>query len=265
TDLHRHRVSIPSVAIIDFAMQIFEQLHDKRIVLFGAGEMGEETLRFLRDQGVHQTTIVNRSKDRAEKLALDFGADVCEWSSRFESLIDADILISMTGASEPVLTLQNYRDIETKRKGCPLFILDLALPRDIDPQIGECSNVYLYSIDDLQEACEKNRKLRNREIPKAQLIITKSAERFVRDMNHRKGGEMIQQLRERWGHICEAELNRLFNKLSDLEPSKQEEIRRSFDRVLGKLLHPPLERLRDESKDGVPHKLLDALMRLFRL
>ncbi len=261
TELYQRRVSIPSIAVVDFALRIFERLDDKKTLLFGAGEMGEETLQYLREHGAKSITIANRSRAKAEELAAKWGGNVVDWDSRFEALKTADLLISTTGASEPVLTLTDFKRIEPTRGSRPLFVLDLAVPRDIESKIGDAPDVYLYSIDDLQAACEKNRALRDKEVPKARKIIEHETERFFRDLQAKKTGSVIRQLREGWNSRKDEELRRLFNKLPNLSEQDREEIRYSFDRLVGKLLHPPMQSLRDE-----PHEsgsLLQALARLF--
>lgn len=265
TELHRHRTSIPSVAVVDFALRIFERLEDKRIAVFGAGDMGRETLVYLVEHGARTMTVSNRRRDRAESLAAEFGGSVVDWNDRSALLVDSDIIVSTTGASEPVVTLRDFRKIEPARGGRPLFVLDLAVPRDFEPSIAGCSGVYLYSIDDLRETCDRNRIQRDREIPKAVKIVSRSAADFVQSVNHRRSGELIRELRQRWSRIRDAEIERLFNKTPDLNEKQRAEIRYAFERLLGKFLHPPLESLRDESRNGVPSKLLDALARLFRL
>lgn len=265
TDLHRHRISIPSVAVVDFALQIFERLSDKRILVFGAGEMGRETLQYLFEHGAKTLTVLNRNREKAESLAREFGGDVADWDDRFERIVDADVIVSTTGASEPVVSKNDFERIESRRNGRTLFVLDLAVPRDFDPEIARFGEVYLYSVDDLREACDRNRRERDREIPKAERIVAQSAKTFLRDMNHRHGGEVIRQLRQRWTKTKDDELERLLNKLPNLDEKSESEIRYAFERLIGKFLHPPMESLRDESENGVPHKLLDALARLFRL
>lgn len=264
TELFQRRVSIPSVAVVDFALRVFEHLEDKKTLLFGAGEMGEETLQYLRDHGVKTITIANRSREKAEQLAKKWSGSVVDWEDRFHALESADLLISTTGASEPVLRTSDFRNVEAVRRGKPLFALDLAVPRDIDPLLGKNPNVYLYSLDDLQGACERNRESRDREIPKARQIIEHETERFLRDLHSRYSGEIIRQLRDGWNRRKEAELVRLFNKLPDLDEKSRGEIQYAFDRLVDKLLHPPLSSLRDEPHHR-PHNLLEALTRLFRL
>ena len=146
-----------------------------------------------------------------------------------------------------------------------MLILDLAVPRDFDPAIGDRPGVYLYSVDDLQQACRQNRRLRDKELPAAMRIVEHEARRFMTDLHHRAVGPIIKQLRQGWQHPKEKELRRLFNKLPELDEKTRDEICQSFDRLVNKLLHPPLESLRDESCHGVPNALLDALTRLFKL
>ncbi len=136
TAIHHRRVSIPSVAVADFAQQIFERFDDKQTLVIGAGEMAEETLRYLRDQGARDVTVVNRNRRRAEELARRWDGRALEWERRFEGLAAADLVISTTGAEEPVISLAEYQSIEAERCDRPLFILDLAVPRDVDPAIG---------------------------------------------------------------------------------------------------------------------------------
>jgi len=145
------------------------------------------------------------------------------------------------------------------------MILDLAVPRDFEPAIGDFSDVYLYAIDDLQEACLENRRRRDRELPAALHIVDQEVDRFMAETYHRAIGPVVQRLRVGWQRPKEEELERLLKKLPELDDRAREEIRRAFDRLLNKLLHPPLESLRDQSRGGVPRGLLDALKRLFQL
>ncbi|NLX98863.1 MAG: glutamyl-tRNA reductase [Rhodopirellula sp.] len=265
TSIQQRRVSIPSVAVVDFAQQIFERFDDKKTLVIGAGEMAEETLRYLRDEGAGDVTVVNRSAERATELAQAWRGRALAWDRLFDGLAAADLVISTTGAEEPVVTLEQFQRIEATRHQRPLFILDLAVPRDFDPAIGSRPGVYLYSIDDLRQACERNRQHRNRELPAAQRIVEQETARFMADLHHRLTAPVIQQLRAGWDRPKDEELKRLFNKLPELDDRSREEIRRSFERLVNKLLHPPLESLRHESRQGTPSGLLEALARLFQL
>jgi glutamyl-tRNA reductase len=265
TAIGRERLSIPSVAVADFARGVFERFDDKRVLLVGAGKMAHETLRYLREAGARDIVIVNRSAGRARDLAGRIGARV----GRFEALIDevaaADLIVSTTGATEPVVSLEAFAAAERQRGGRPLLVLDLAMPRDFDPRIGSRPGVWLYSIDDLGAACDANRRARARELPGALAIIDEETHRFMGDLHHRSSAPVIERLRAGWAETGEAELDRLFRRLPSLDDAAREEIRQAFDRYAAKLLHSPLASLRQESHAGPPHGLLDALRRLFAL
>ncbi|HET6878761.1 MAG TPA: glutamyl-tRNA reductase [Pirellulales bacterium] len=265
TSINEKRLSIPSVAVGDFAKRIFERFDDKQVLVIGAGEMADETLRYLRDEGAHQVTVLNRSFERARALAESWQGRAAGWETLDEALVAADLVVSTTGATEPVVTLARYHQIEALREQRDLFVLDLAVPRDFDPAIGECLNVYLYSIDDLEETCRRNRDERNKELPRAMAIVEEETARFMAELHHHATGPIIKRLRQGWQQPKEDELKRLFNRLPKLTEAERDEIRQSFERLINKLLHPPLESLRDEARHGIPHALLDALKRLFQL
>jgi len=265
TAINQRRVSIPSVAVADFAAQIFERFDDKRVLVIGAGEMGEETLRYLMDEGAREIAVCNRNPQRARDLADRTGGRPVPWDALHEAVVAADLVIGTTGSNEPILTAARFREIHQQRKQRPIFMLDLAVPRDFEPAIGDFLGVYLYSIDDLQEACEANRRAREKEWPKAERIIEAETARFMADLSHRATGPTIKRLREQADRVRQDELQRLLNKLGVLDERSRNEIARSFDRLVNKLLHPPLESLRDEAQSGSPHGLLEALARLFQL
>jgi glutamyl-tRNA reductase len=265
TTIHSRRLSIPRVAVGDFASELFEGFADKQILVIGAGEMAEETLRYLKDEGAHYVTVVNRNLERARELAERWQGRAEPWERLLELLAAADLVISATGASEPVVTRAQFSSVEAARGQRPMMILDLAIPRDFDPAIDDCLGVYLYSIDDLERVCRRNRQEREKELPAALNVIEQETSRFMSELHHRATAPIIKRLREGWHQPKEDELRRLFNKLPELGERDREEIRQAFDRLVNKLLHPPLESLRSEAEQGTPHGLLDALKRLFQL
>jgi glutamyl-tRNA reductase len=265
TSIARRRVSIPSVAVADYAKGLFESFDDKRVLLIGAGEMGHETLTYLIDEGVRDVVIINRNRQRAEHLATQMGARAESWDQIEPLMVWADLVISTTGAQDPIVTADRYRRIDHDRAQRLLFILDLAVPRDFDPEIERFNNVYLYSIDDLQAVCERNRRAREKQWPKANRIIQDETDRFMAELNRRQTGPTIKQLKDRAEQLKSDELQRLQNKLGEIDDGASREIERSFDRLVNKLLHPPLESLREEAYQGSTQGLLDALRRLFQI
>lgn len=265
TAINQKRVSVPSVAVGDFAKQTFERFDDKQVLLIGAGEMGEETLRYLIDEGAQHITIVNRSIERARELASRIAGNVAPWDDMKRLLVKADLVVTTTGATEPILTAQEFREIHHERAQHPIFILDLAIPRDFEPAIADFAGVYLYCVDDLKETCQSNQLAREREWPKAERIIESETAKFMAELHHRATGPTIRRLKEQADRVKGDELERLFKKLPELNDATRAEIEQTLNRVVNKLLHPPLESLRDEAHSGSPHGLVEALKRLFQL
>ena len=266
TTLHKHRVSIPSVAIADFAARIFERFDDKRVLVIGAGKMAQETLHYLADAGARQIVVLNRDHARAQSLAEQWKGRAVPWDRLHDELVTADLVISTTGADRHVVTLADYqRKVVPRRYQRPLFVLDLAMPRDFEPAIGEELGVYLYGIDDLSEACERNRQARADSLPDAERIVDEETRAFVGETRHRESGPVIARFREGLETVQLAELKRLYDRLPDLGVRERQEIQQAFDRLVAKILHPPLESLRDESHNGSHPGLLEALQRLFQL
>jgi glutamyl-tRNA reductase len=261
TGLHSARLSVPSVAVGVYAKQIFERLDNKQILVIGAGAMAKETLRYLISEGGRKFTIVNRTLDHAERLANQFGGVAVSWDLLKPLLVDADLIVSTTGATETVVTGEMFDQIEKARCQKPLLILDLAVPRDIDSAIGNRLNVYLYTLDDLQLECERNRQTRQSHFQQAKMILDEETDRFFTDLGQRASGGTIWQLKQQADQAKVAELQRLFNR-ANLDERQQAEVEQAFNRLVNKILHPPLQSLREEeSHQG----LVDALKRLFQL
>lgn len=263
TAIQLRRTSIPSVAIGDFARAVFERFDDKKTLVIGAGEMAEETLRYLREEGARTITVVNRSRERAEQLAARWAGRAESWQELPRLLADADLIISTTGSERPIVTAAMLQSAMAARPERPLFVLDLAVPRDFEPSAARLSGVYLYCLDDLKTACERNREFRDREIPAAVRIVEQEVESLLLRLHGREAGPVIRGIRQDWEEIKREELQRLWNKLSDLPESGREEIEETVDRILNKLLHRPLRRLQDEFRRGTSRALLDALRGLF--
>lgn len=266
TTLHRHRVSIASVAIADLASCVFETFDGKNVLVIGAGEMADETLRYLRHAGDARVHVINRDSQRGRELAEKWSGEYHDWRQLWDQLVHADLVISTTAAGQPIVSTSEFeKHVAPGRYQRPLFVLDLAVPRDFEPGVGDALGVYLYSIDDLAEACEMNRKARAEELPAAEKIVAEESRRFAADLHHRATAPVISGLREGLERPKAAELERLFRKLPELDESARQEIQQFADRLVNKMLHPPLESLRDASQNGTPHGLLDALRRLFKL
>ena len=274
TGIARRRVSVPSVAVGEIIPEIFDSLAHKTVVLCGAGEMATETLRYLRDAGAGDIRVLNRSFERAVRLSSGPNDRPERWETLTDQIVEADVVIGTTASDLPILDSAAFVPIERRRRGRELLILDLAVPRDFDPAIAKADGVYLYSMDDLQTACERNRRAREKEWPKAEAIIQEETGNFMRSIRHRETGPIIQRLRQQASDVKAAELQRLMHKISagggattpgDSQAHLEKEIEKSFDRLINKLLHPPLASLRDDAADDHRRGLAEALRQLFSL
>ncbi|MFO0917451.1 MAG: glutamyl-tRNA reductase [Planctomycetaceae bacterium] len=265
TRLAEGRVSIASVAVGEFGKSIFDHFGDKQVLIVGAGEMAEETLRYLQDEGVQQIIVANRNFDRAQRLAEERSGLAIPWQELDVWMRQADVIVSTTGSDRPIIDVARFRKARRGISGRPVFILDLGAPRDFDPAVGDLEDVFLYDIDSLQQTCEENRKARGREIEQAARIIEAESARLMAEFYRRAGGDVVTRLREGWHDIAQQELERLFKKSSHFDEQDREAVERTVERIVNKLLHPPLEALKDESQDGSPHGLINALKRLFGL
>lgn len=267
TDIHRRRVSVPSVAVGEVVPEVFDSLVGKRVLICGAGEMGEETLRYLIQAGANDVIVLNRSLERAKTLAEKFSIRYAAWDTLLDQVVEADLMVGTTSATEPILTYDQFAKLRSQRLDRVLLVLDLAVPRDFDAALDDFANLYLYQIDDLQAACQRNRHEREKEWPKAQRIIADETQRLLSDLNHKATGPVIKRLREHAQQIKRDELDRLLPKLTALggEPAMQKEIEKSLDRLINKLLHPPLSSLKEDAAEGHQKGLVKALRELFRL
>lgn len=264
TRLAEGRVSVASVAVGEFGRSIFSRFDNKTVLVIGAGEMAAETLQYLRSEGVQRVIVTNRSRSRGEKLAEEFSGEFVDFSELDLWLSRADVIVSTTGADETLISRERFRAARKRSQKQPVFILDLAAPRDFDPTIADIDdNVFLYDIDALEETCRRNRELREAEIQRAMQIIAEQTDRFMQEIYHRATGPVIHRLREHWNEISRIELDRLYRRLPDLNDPQRVAIEATIQRIVNKLLHPPLEALKDEARAGTPDSLLHAIRRLF--
>ena len=266
TKLAEGRVSIASVAVGEFGKSIFDHFGDKTVLVLGAGEMATETLVYLKDEGVRRILVCNRNPERAFHLATEFQGTACPWEQLEDWLAAADVIVSTTGADMPVVTAEQVRKVRKRTGPKPLFILDLGAPRDFESSVGQIDDgIFLYDIDDLEATCEKNRQRRAHQIAKARLIIEEETDRFMQDVYHKATGPIVKRLRDHWDEIRRQEMEILLRKLPDLDERERQAIEKTISRIVNKLLHPPLETLREEARSGPPHGMIKLMKRLFHL
>jgi len=259
TAIARNPVSVSSVAV-DFARQVVGDFDKRRVLIVGAGKMSELAARTLRTHGA-KLTVINRTRARAEELAQRFGADVADWSDLRGALVAADIVIASTGAQRPVLTLDLLRDVRKARRGNPLCLLDIAVPRDVDPAAGELPDIYLFDIDALQKQASEHRAEREEEAAEAEAVVEQELNRFLKRWRSRQLGPVVSALQAHFMGIARAEVLRLSGGVDEKERKARNDL---AEGLVKKLLHLPMTALReDDPEEGV--SMVQAVQRLFSL
>ena len=264
TGLGEGAVSV-SYAAIALAKKIFGSLKGLDVLILGAGEMAELTGVHLQAQDVKQLTIASRTLATAETLARDLKGRAIPWSSLTDALHSADIVISATGATNPVLTRSMIEAIMRPRRSRPLFVIDIALPRDVEPEVGNLDQVFLYNIDDLQGIVQENLARRTAELDRAGAIVAEEVERFGSWLQSREIIPTVVALRQRFEAIRKSELTRLEPKLSGLPPEARARVDEITHLIVEKLLLTPTEQLKAVNDETMVVAYSDALNRLFSL
>ncbi|HEY5447590.1 MAG TPA: glutamyl-tRNA reductase [Polyangia bacterium] len=259
TAIARNPVSVSSVAV-EFARQVVGDFSRKRVLIVGAGKMSELAARTLRTHGA-TLTVINRTRARADEMAQRFGADVADWNDLQGALANADIVIASTGAQRPVLTLDLLKQVRKARRGRQLCILDIAVPRDVEPEVGKLDGIYLFDIDDLQKQASDHRAEREEEAAEAEALVEEELGRFVKRWRSRQRGPVVSALQTHFHGIARAEVMRLSGGVDEKERKARLDIAES---LVKKLLHLPMTALRDDDPDDAV-SLVQALQRLFSL
>jgi len=258
------KVSVSSVAV-DFARKVFQNFSDKTVMVIGAGQAGEATLTNLLDRGVSRVIIANRSPERAAELARKYGGKAIALELMEDYLPRADIVIASTGARGHIIEPEHIRSAMRTRRNKPMLLLDIAVPRDINPAVNDIQNVYLFDIDDLKEAAEDNRRQREAEVGKCLEIIDRHIDSCMKAIEGMKVAPTIAKLSETVHNIMEAELARTLPKLGNLSEREKNEIRHMADRIVHKILHGPVQTLTEKTRDGEGHWYVEVIRKLFRL
>jgi glutamyl-tRNA reductase len=261
TEIARNPVSVSSVAI-DLARQVFGGFERRQVLVVGAGKMSELAARTLRAQGA-TLTVTNRTRARADELAAAYGAAVRDWSELPAALAAADIVIASTGAQRPVLTLEMLHQVQRARRGRPLFLLDIAVPRDVEPEAGKLDGIYLADIDDLQKVAAEHRDERKSEADDAEAIVAQELDRFIKAWRGRQLGPTVTALRAHVLGLAQAEAARVLAANSGLGERERKLMTDMAESLAKKLLHQPQMALRNDDADGV--SMVEAVQRLFAL
>jgi glutamyl-tRNA reductase len=263
TGIGSSRVSVPSVAV-DLALSVLGGLERRHVVILGAGETSELTARALADQGAGTIFVANRHADRALSLAQRFGGSVVGLDKLPDQLLHADIVLSSTSSPHPIVGREELELVMAEREGRPLLLIDIAVPRDIDPACGELEGVSLYDIDDLQAVVARNLSSRAEETPRALEIVEEEIHRFARWLGQLDTLPTVSALREHGNAIVEqvlAENSGRWESASARDVVRVEAVARA---VMSRLLHEPTIRLRSLGGDH-GHASLEVVRELFGL
>jgi glutamyl-tRNA reductase len=264
TGLGSGAVSV-SYAAVALARKIFGDLNGRTVVVIGAGEMGKLTAMHMKTQGVHQMTIVSRTMAHAARTAQAIGgASAAPWDELDHVMGASDIVISATGAAQPILTKAHVEQVMRPRRNRPLFIIDIALPRDVEAAAGEIEQVFLYNIDDLQATVRENLARRASEVTRAEGIVDEEVTKFATWLRSRGAIPTLVALRQRFEAIRRSELERLDFKLSTLPPDARARVDEITHLIVEKLLLTPTEQLKSGDAESM-NAYAEALTRLFAL
>jgi glutamyl-tRNA reductase len=264
TGVSEAAVSI-SYAAVDLAKKIFHVLKGKKVLLVGAGEMAELAARHLMTQGVSSLVVANRTFERAVEVAAIYDASPVSFEEIGEQLLEVDIVVTSTSSPEYVITRDQVKDCLRKRRNRPLFFIDIAVPRDVQPTVNDLNNVYVYDIDDLKGVIELNMEQRRREAVKAERIVREEVVKFEKWLKTLAVVPTIISLREKAEEVILSELKKSSSVLSDLTPSQKRAVETLTRSIAEKVLSDPILFLKGRAERPTLSNYLDVTRKLFRL
>jgi glutamyl-tRNA reductase len=264
TALGEGAVSI-GFAAVTLARKIFGRLAGRRVLVIGAGEISTLTAEHLRAQGVGEIVITSRTSAHAETLAASVGGRAARWEDVTALLGTADIVITATGSQRPILTRAQVETTTGRHRPDPLFIIDLAVPRDVEASVGDIEQVFLYNVDDLLSIVQENLSRRSREIAHAETIVAEELLKFATWQRSRGAVPTVVALRQRFDAIRRSELQRLESKLTGLSPDARARVDEVTRLIVEKLLLEPTEQLKALPDEETQVAYTEAVNRLFRL
>ncbi len=264
TEISRNAVSV-SYAAVELAKKVFESLEGKRVLIIGAGKMSELTARHLLASGVGQTIVANRTLEKARQMAAQYRGLGVAMEEVGRWLAQVDVVISSTGAPGLVLDREMVAEAMAKRRHRPIFLFDIAVPRDIDPAAGKLEGVFLYDIDDLENAVQANLRERQREAKKVERLIDEETRKFDTWLRSLGVVPLIKSLRRKADSICQAELQRAFHRLPELDERQRDVIEAMAVSVVNKMLNDPTLRLKEFANGENGDVYVDAVAQLFNL
>ncbi len=264
TDIGQSAVSI-SYAAVELARDIFGSLKDRKVLLIGAGKMSELAARHLHRAGASDIAVVNRTRARAQEMAQIFNGRVIEHHRLLQSLPEMDIVVTSSGAPHYILHKEEMKRVIEARRNRPVFIIDIGVPRNVEPAVNELDNVFLYDIDDLQRVVNGNMKGRLQMAEEAELIIAEEVERMMSRLKAREIAPTIVSLQEQLEHVRLGEMERMRGKLGKLTPEQEEAVNALTRSIVNKIAHGPISELRKQAAHPDGHHFVSVVRKVFRL
>jgi glutamyl-tRNA reductase len=264
TEIARHAVSV-SFAAVELAKKIFDGLSGRAVLLVGAGNMSELAAKHLVEQGAFPIYVANRTWGRAQDLARALSGTAVPWDELSTALAAVDIVVTSTGASEPVITRAAVTRIMHGRRGRPLFFIDIAVPRDVETGVDGLDDVYRYDIDDLKQVVDANLRERAREAYRAETLVEREVAKFMARQGDVEVIPTIVSLRARLEEIRLGEVRKTLARLPDAPPETRAAIDALSTAMVNKILHAPITKLRESSRAGASRSWLDLVHELFGL
>lgn len=265
TGISHGHVSVSSLAV-DYVKEVFTRFDDKTILVIGAGKMGSLTLRHLMNQKPGIILVTNRSLEKACAIAKECGGSAIPWEQLDDACVRADIVLSTTGAPEPIMPQGRWEAILARRPGGTVVVLDIAVPRDFDPRIHDGDRTCLFNIDDLKSIREKTLAERREHVASAEAIIEQEQQKFLRDWTRRRHGPLIARLTQDCDAKRRAIVAQVMSKMNGrLTDDDRRYLEKAFHLLQNQILHGPISALDEASHEGQGGHLLEALRKLFRL
>jgi glutamyl-tRNA reductase len=264
TAIGAYPVSVSYAAVV-LAKQIFGGLKDKKALIIGAGKMSALALRHLKTAGIQTFYICNRTEDRALQMARQYGGEVIPFSNFEKWLSDVDVVITSTNSPHYLIDAEMVARAFRGRRGSPVFFIDIAVPRDVSPEVNQLSHVFLYDVDDLGAVVEANKETRVREAEKVLAIVDQEVQGFAKTLKAFEVVPTLSSLTKKIEKICDAELEKTFQRLPNLNADGREAIQNMAAAIVKKILHDPMVTLKQAPSGSEPADYVALVRKLFRL
>ncbi|HTV47148.1 MAG TPA: glutamyl-tRNA reductase [Phycisphaerae bacterium] len=264
TDLGSGKISVGSVAI-DLLRGVFDSFYDKTVLIVGAGGMAELMLEQMLPLKPGKLIVTNRTPEKSREMASRFGLIAEDFSNLRQLLVQADIVLTGTGASEPVITIDLLKPLLKLRQYRPLVMVDIAVPRDVEADVGKLNNVYLYNIDDLEQVAEGNRRQRGGKVEESRALLARHTREFMHWLSVRNTGPVVRALYQHCRQISDNEVEAMIAAHPELTEEQRLALRKLAHRLVGKILHAPVTQITGQDLPTHRMHLAGAVRELFNL